>query len=179
MLFRSHDYPLLVDDDDMQRVVAATCDAMTFLWELHREGRLRLDFHPLPGRLLYHTPCHARLAGGGSHAEHLLKLIPGLDLQAADHGCSGMAGTFGLSREHHRASLRAGLPLANAIRGGGIEAGATECSACRLQMEQGTSKPTVHPIKLLAKSYGLLPGPPPGGLDGLLTNSSGRLTTSS
>ena len=46
-------------------------------------------------------------------------------------------------------------------------AGATECSACRLQMEQGTRKPTAHPIKLLVKSYGLLRGP--DGLEPLLT----------
>jgi Fe-S oxidoreductase len=88
-----------------------------------------------------------------------------------------MAGTFGLSRENYRSSLRVGLGLVTAMRGGGIEAGATECSACRLQMEQGTSKPAVHPVKLLAKSYGLLPGPAPQGLDGLLTTVSGRLTT--
>jgi len=45
-------------------------------------------------------------------------------------------------------------------------------------MEQGTTKPTVHPIKLLAKAYGLLDGPGPHKLDGLLTATSGRLTTS-
>jgi Fe-S oxidoreductase len=89
-----------------------------------------------------------------------------------------MAGTFGLAREHYRASLRTGLGLATAMRSGAIEAGATECSACRLQMEQGTSKPTVHPVKLLAKAYGLLPGAGPRGLDALLTAPSGRLTTS-
>jgi FAD/FMN-containing dehydrogenase/Fe-S oxidoreductase len=174
-----HDYPLLVEDDDMQKVVDATCDAMTFLWELHRDGRLRLDLRPVATRLLYHAPCHTRVHGGASRTEHILRLIPGLSLQAADHGCSGMAGTFGLSREHYRASLRAGLGLVSAIRGGGIEAGATECSACRLQMEQGTAKPTVHPIKILARAYGLLPGAAPGGLDDLLTSPSGRLTTSS
>ena len=174
-----HDYPLLVEDDDMQRIIDNTCDAATFLWELHREGRLRLDFNPVAGRLLYHTPCHTRLGTGGSHAEHLLRLIPELSLDATDHGCSGMAGTFGLAREHYRASLRAGLGLVTAVRSGGIDAGATECSACRLQMEQGSSKPTVHPIKLLAKSYGLLPGSGPTGLDTLLTTPSGRLTTSS
>jgi Fe-S oxidoreductase len=88
-----------------------------------------------------------------------------------------MAGTFGLAREHYRASLRAGLGLVSSLRGD-VTAGATECSACRIQMEQGTTKPTVHPIKLLAKAYGLLPGPAPDGLDGLLTATSGRLTTS-
>jgi hypothetical protein len=45
-------------------------------------------------------------------------------------------------------------------------------------MEQGTSKPTVHPMKLLAKSYGLLAGPAPDCLDTLLTATSGPLTTS-
>ena len=44
-------------------------------------------------------------------------------------------------------------------------------------MEQGTTKPAIHPVKLLAKAYGLLEGPPPHGLDALLTATSGRLTT--
>ena len=35
--------------------------------------------------------------------------------------------------------------------------GAAECSSCRMQMEQGTETPTLHPIKLLALAYGLMP----------------------
>ncbi|MCX7413508.1 MAG: FAD-binding protein [Planctomycetia bacterium] len=174
----THDYPLLLDDDDMGRVVEATTDATSYLWELHREGRLRLDFKPLPARVLYHAPCHVRARGGTSPAENLLRLIPGLAVQAADRGCSGMAGTFGLSRENYRASLRAGLGLVTAMRSAGVEAGATECSACRIQMEQGTTKPTVHPVKLLAKAYGSVDGSTVDELDGLLTATSGRLTTS-
>lgn len=38
-----------------------------------------------------------------------------------------------------------------------IEIGSTECGACRIQMEQGIAKRTLHPIKLLALSYGLNP----------------------
>jgi FAD/FMN-containing dehydrogenase/Fe-S oxidoreductase len=183
-----HDYPLLLEDDEMDRVVAATTDAATFLWELHREGRLRLDFQPLvasagaghqpASRILYHAPCHARIGRDKSPAEHLLRLVPGLAIDAADRGCSGMAGTFGLGRQNYRTSLRVGLGLVSAMRSTGIEAGATECSGCRIQMEQGTSKPTVHPLKLLAKSYGLLAGPGPDGLDTLLASTSGPLTTS-
>ena len=172
----THDYPLLVEDDDMARVVEATCDATTYLWELHREGKLKLDFDPLPARVLHHTPCHLRVPGQMSASEHLLRLIPGLALDAADRGCSGMGGTWGLHHDHHRSSLRIGLGLVSAMRGGGVDVGSTECSACRLQMEQGTTKPTVHPVKLLAKAWRLLPGP--AGLDPLLTAGSGRLTTS-
>jgi FAD/FMN-containing dehydrogenase/Fe-S oxidoreductase len=170
-------YPQLLDDEELPRVAAATCDAATYLWELHREGKLRLDFRPVPARILYHAGCHEQAGGGPAPAEHLLRLIPGLVLETADRGCSGMAGTFGLARENYRASLRMGLGLVSAMRAAGIEAGATGCSACRLQMEQGTTKAAVHPVKILAKAYGLLEGPPPHGLDNLLTATSGQLTT--
>lgn len=38
-----------------------------------------------------------------------------------------------------------------------VVAGVTDCSACRMQMEQAATIPTIHPIKLLALSYGLMP----------------------
>jgi hypothetical protein len=49
----SHGLWLLVDDEDMPRVAEATTDAASFLWELHREGRLRSGLQPLP---LTHSP---------------------------------------------------------------------------------------------------------------------------
>ena len=58
---------------------------------------------------------------------------------------------------HCRSSLRAGFDLLATLREPQYQAGTTECSTCRMQMEQGTIKPTIHPIKLLAQSYGLLP----------------------
>lgn len=67
-----------------------------------------------------------------------------------------MAGTFGLKRENYRASLRAGFDLITGMRDPSLQAGTTECSACKIQMEQGTTKPTVHPVKLLALAYGLI-----------------------
>ena len=53
--------------------------------------------------------------------------------------------------------LRAGWGLISALRETTIQAGVTECSTCKIQMEQGASKPTIHPIKLLAVAYGLMP----------------------
>jgi hypothetical protein len=47
--------------------------------------------------------------------------------------------------------------LITALRDPALQLGTTECSACRLQMEQGTAKATIHPLKLLALSYGLMP----------------------
>jgi Fe-S oxidoreductase len=68
-----------------------------------------------------------------------------------------MAGIYGLKRDNYRSSLRVGWGLISALRDPAIQAGATECSACKIQMEQGVTKPTIHPVKILALSYGLMP----------------------
>lgn len=153
----TQEYPDLLEDNEAQIVAEHTVEACTYLWKLHREGLLRLDLQPIAAQLAYHQPCHIRALGVGSPGENLLWLIPKLKLRTADHGCSGMAGTWGLARDNYRSSLRAGYDLLVSMRDATIDAGATECSACRLQMEQGTTKPTIHPIKLLALSYGLMP----------------------
>jgi Fe-S oxidoreductase len=38
-----------------------------------------------------------------------------------------------------------------------VNAGVTDCSSCRMQMEQEATIPTVHPLKILALAYGLMP----------------------
>jgi Fe-S oxidoreductase len=153
----SREYPQLLDDDEAHFVAAHTSDACAYLWQLHRQGRLQLDFRPLPLTLGYHLPCMTKAQEIGAPGENLLRLIPGLVVSSREVGCSGMAGTFGLKRENYRSSLRAGWGLVSRMREPGLSAGATECSACRIQMEQGTTKPTIHPIKLLAHAYGLMP----------------------
>ena len=47
--------------------------------------------------------------------------------------------------------------MINSLRSPRLQAGTTECSACKIQMEQGAGKPTIHPVKLLALAYGLMP----------------------
>jgi Fe-S oxidoreductase len=153
----THEYPLILDDDDARLVAANTSEACSYLWKLHQSGKLELDLRPVNAVLGYHMPCHQKALGVGSPGEWLLRLIPGLVINRTENGCSGMAGTFGLQRENYRASLRAGRGLINSLRGPRLQAGTTECSACKIQMEQGAGKPTIHPIKLLALAYDLMP----------------------
>ena len=68
-----------------------------------------------------------------------------------------MAGVFGMSRDNFSLSLKIGQPLIDRMRDSQLDIGTTECSSCRLQMEQGTTTQTLHPLKLLALSYGLAP----------------------
>ncbi len=151
------EYPQLVDDDDARLLAANSSEACTYLWRMHTQGKLQMDLRPIHMTLGYHTPCHLKALQVGTPGEHLLGLIPGLRIEHLEKGCSGMAGTFGLLEKNYRSSLRAGMRLINQLRSPALQAGTTECSTCKIQMEQGTDKPTIHPIKLLALSYGLMP----------------------
>jgi FAD/FMN-containing dehydrogenase/Fe-S oxidoreductase len=153
-----HEYLHLFDDVDTKLVAESTIDACQLLWQMHQVGELELDFKPINTTVGYHLPCHQRALGYDQASIRLLKLIPGLQVELLDKGCSGMAGIYGLKSSNFRRSLRAGRELIAAIRSShDIVAGTTECSTCKIQMEQGTSKPTIHPIKFLALAYGLLP----------------------
>jgi Fe-S oxidoreductase len=156
VLCLTHEYLNLIDDADSKAVAANASEACSYLWRLHQQGKLQLDLKPLAAVLGYHHPCHLRAMQNTSAGENLLRLIPGLSIQHIERGCSGMAGLYGLTRENYRTSLRAGWGLISRLRDPALQGGVTECSACKMQMEQGTSKPTVHPLKLLAMSYGLL-----------------------
>ena len=146
----THEYLNLLDDDDARLVAANTSEACSYLWKLHQEGQLELDLKPVNVTLGYHQPCHMRALNVGTPGYNLLRLIPGLTVSQLNQACSGMAGTFGLRRASYRSSLRAGWGLISALRSPAIQLGTTECSSCKIQMEQGTSKPTIHPLKVLA-----------------------------
>ncbi len=153
----THEYLSLLDDDDARLVADNTSEACSYLWRLHQEGQLELDLKPVNVTLGYHLPCHLRALNVGTPGFNLLRLVPGLTVLPLHYSCSGMAGSFGLRRASYRSSLRAGWGLISALRSPAIQLGTTECSSCKIQMEQGTTKPTIHPLKILALSYGLIP----------------------
>ncbi len=147
----------LTDDLDAALVADNSMDASQYIAGLLARGDVPPPHQPIHSRVGYHQPCHQRALKIGTPGLDLLRLIPGLDVEFIDRGCSGMAGIFGLSSRHFRDSLRAGRPLLSRLAEADLNVGSTECAACRMQMEQGASKRTIHPIKLLALSYGLNP----------------------
>jgi FAD/FMN-containing dehydrogenase/Fe-S oxidoreductase len=158
VLALTREYPILLgDDEDAALVAQHTQEACHYLWRRRLDAKLLLDLQPIKLRVAYHQPCHARALGIGAPAENLLRLIPGVELTHVEKGCSGMAGTFGLLKRNYRSSLRAGLPLLAELRSGPYDLGASECGACRTQMEQSAPFATLHPLKLLAASYGVMP----------------------
>ena len=153
----TQEYPMLVQNDDAGIVAQQTTDAGSFLADLHRRGLLKRDFSPLPMRIAWHTPCHVKALQKGTPMLELLALIPELTVLMIEKGCSGMAGTFGIAAANFSKSVEIGAGLINEMQTIDAVAGVTDCSSCRMQMEQAATIPTIHPIKLLALSYGLMP----------------------
>jgi Fe-S oxidoreductase len=151
------EYPKLTEDLDASLVASNTMDLGQYLLGLETRGLLPRPHDPLNVRVGYHQPCHLRALDVGTPGLELLRMIPDLQVEAIDRGCSGMGGTYGLARGRFRTSLRAGRGLIKRLQDPVVEIGSTECAACRIQMEQGSPKKTLHPVKLLSLGYGLNP----------------------
>ena len=151
------EYPLLTSSEDAGVVAQQTQDAGTFLWNLHQRGNLKTDFEPVEVSAVYHTPCHVKALGPEAGLYRVLELIPGVSVNRIEKGCSGMAGMFGLAAEHFGQSMDIGRDLIEEMSTVDVSAGLTDCSSCRMQMEQEAAIPTIHPLKILALAYGLMP----------------------
>jgi glycerol-3-phosphate dehydrogenase subunit C len=107
------------------------------------------------GRVLVHGHCHQKAVGGMKPLRKVLKLVPGLDFALLDAGCCGMAGTFGLEREHAELSSRmaalellpqlAAQPDARVIANG---------FSCRAQIRAHSAQQPRHLAQLLADALG-------------------------
>jgi Fe-S oxidoreductase len=156
-LMLRHDAQDLIDDPDAALVAEHTVELTAFLEDLHRRGELKTDFQSLPFSVGHHVPCHLKALSRPAAAPSLLALIPDFRVHTVDVGCSGMAGTFGLQARNYSLSLEAGQPMLQQVARPSVQFGSTECSTCRMQMEDGAGKRTLHPVQYLALAYGYLP----------------------
>jgi Fe-S oxidoreductase len=157
VLMLTQDYLDILNDPDAAAVAANTVELTTYLGELHASGNLRTDFRKLDVTLGHHIPCHLKALRGPTNSPGLLSLVPGLRVHTIDAGCSGMGGTWGFKARNYATSLAAGAGMFAELNRPRVMYGSTECSACRIQMEEGSGKRTLHPVQYLAYAYGLLP----------------------
>jgi glycerol-3-phosphate dehydrogenase subunit C len=107
-----------------------------------------------PLRLAYHAPCHQLSPGIGRPWYHLLRQIPGIEIEDLDAGCCGMSGTFGFKGEKYAVSMAAGQRLFEAIRESGAQMVISECATCRMQIEHATGLASLHPAKVMLEATG-------------------------
>ncbi len=144
----ARDYPRLFPSSAADRVAAHTRFISPFLLERGVEGTL-------PGRAWrvgYHLPCHLRALGLRDETPQLLARVRGVEVAPLDRGCCGLSGTFGLERAHYRESMAIGAGLFAAARSTRWDEIATDCGACKLQIEHGTGRQVVHPLEILARA---------------------------
>jgi FAD/FMN-containing dehydrogenase/Fe-S oxidoreductase len=132
-------------------------------------------------KIHFHPHCHQRAEGLsadglpiGTNATIELLSSCGYEVELMDTGCCGMAGTFGYEAEHYDLSMKVGeLKLFPMLRtptapksasennighgntkfgfGEGREGLVASGAACRMQIQQGTGVPALHPLMLVAK----------------------------
>jgi FAD/FMN-containing dehydrogenase/Fe-S oxidoreductase len=156
--FKIH-YPDYLSSPDCSLVANATRDLGEFL------VRRRLD-HPKTApaagplragslRIGYHQPCHLKAQQVGSPGLELLREIPGVEVIDLSAGCCGMAGTFGMKAGTYDFAAAVGKPLFDRVAEVAPDLLASECSTCRMQLQQMTEVEAVHPVVLLAEAYGV------------------------
>jgi len=145
-------YPKLLGQGEKARSVAVrSFEASEYLWMLAQQGKVKLN-KTLSGRAGLHIPCHERALSSGSYTLGLLRQA-GLDVEVRETGmCCGMAGTFGLKKGAlgYDLSVAIGRPLFELFKD--VDFIVTESGICKIQLQQGTGLPVLHPLILLGQA---------------------------
>jgi FAD/FMN-containing dehydrogenase/Fe-S oxidoreductase len=145
------DYPRLLGTPQSEVLARHIRDIHAYVLEiLESDPALRSRLRPVPLRITYHNPCHLQARGMGDEVVRLLGMVPGVEVVpiVQDH-CCGIAGTFGMKEKNFDLSMRMGRPLFESIAATGVGAVATGCGTCKIQIEQGSQLPVVHPIRVV------------------------------
>jgi glycerol-3-phosphate dehydrogenase subunit C len=149
---------LEMHDEDTRLVSEYTYDFNEFLVDLWRRVEFnRNDLKPIPLRLAYHQPCQYRAHRVGSPGVEIMNLIPELEIVEGHADCCGIAGTYGYKKEKYDISMSVGQALFDFIAEVGGPLVVCDSETCRWQITHGTGLPSIHPVELLAASYGYEP----------------------
>jgi glycerol-3-phosphate dehydrogenase subunit C len=155
MLKREAREILGVEDDDLRVVSERLYDICEYLVLMHERGELRTDMVTVDMEVPYHAPCQQRGHGVGTPAMELMGLIPGLRPLQVDAVCCGVAGTYGLKTEKYDIAMEVGRSLFDQVRASGAELSVCDSETCRWQIAAATDRPSVHPVEMLHRAYGL------------------------
>ena len=155
MLKREAHEILGVDDDDLRVVSERLYDICEYLVMLDERGELRRDMREVDMEVPYHAPCQQRGHGIGTPAMDLMGMVPGLRAHQVDAVCCGVAGTYGLKAEKYDIAMEVGRSLFDQVRASGAALSVCDSETCRWQIAAATDRPSVHPVEILHRAYGL------------------------
>lgn len=149
--------PELLDmfDPDARLIAEHSYDFNEFLLNLAWDDALDTEsLRPIPLELAYHSPCQYRAHRLGRPAVEILDLIPELTIIESQAACCGIAGTYGYKAEKYQIAMDVGQPLFEFVREVDGPVAVCDSETCRWQITHGSGVPAVHPVELLAASYG-------------------------
>lgn len=118
-----------------------------FIAKENQAGRFTPVFKPVTtgGTLLVHGHCHQKAVGAMKSVRKVLKMIPNLKFEFIEASCCGMAGSFGLEKEHADISMQmAEDALLPAIRKQPQARVLANGFSCRHQIKEGVNRDAMH-----------------------------------
>ena len=151
------EWPDVLPSPEVKTIAANTYEFFEYVLRLISEKNIRLNFKTVEQTFGYHAPCHLKALQIGRPGVTLLRRIPGIKINEIDRGCCGIAGTYGFKKgtNGYEQSMKIGAALFEELKKPEHERGLSECSTCRMQMEHGAQKETVHPLEILAEALGV------------------------
>lgn len=144
-----------VAGEDASLVSQNTCELMNYLAALRGQGKLKAPKQSAADKFAYHLPCHLCSVGDDTVTLHLLKEHFQIDVADLQAGCCGLSGTFGMQHKNYDLAAQISKSLSAALKNSPTQNVLTECAACKMQIEHLAPARTSHPIKLIARCYGL------------------------
>jgi FAD/FMN-containing dehydrogenase/Fe-S oxidoreductase len=149
---------MLPHDEDAKRLCK---QAVHFAQFLEREG---YEPPPLARKALLHGHCHQKATGGIDGEQKLLERM-GIEVEAPDAGCCGMAGSFGFEAAKYDVSMACGervlLPKVREATPDTLVV--ADGFSCRTQIEQGdTGRTALHLAQVLKLAHDHGPEGPAG-----------------
>lgn len=112
--------------------------------------RFNLDFKPLAQNVMVHGHCHQKAVGAMKSMRKVLKLIPQLNFELVESSCCGMAGSFGIEKEHTEMAMQmAELTLLPTLRTQPDATVVANGFSCRHQIREGCDHQPIHLATLL------------------------------
>jgi Fe-S oxidoreductase len=145
----------LLPGEEARRLAGKAFLFEEFLAREQAAGRAKLPLKALAQKkAMVHGHCHQKAFDAFKPTLALLKQIPGLDVQAIESSCCGMAGAFGYEARHYDVSMKmAELALLPAIRSGGDDAlVVADGTSCRHQIADGAGREAVHIARVLERA---------------------------
>jgi len=164
-LMMKFEWPLIQPgNEQVKKLAQSTFDISEYMVDIAKKEGLAQGLAPVEGGVTLHFACHARAQNMGAMGAEMLRQIPNTEIKVVER-CSGHGGSLGVKTEFFEVGLKVGKPAMNQIVKNGTAHLCSECPLAGAHLVQGIegiegeNKPTasLHPIQILARSYGIEP----------------------